>query len=87
MWPKRGLFLGREWKNFADSSVRRTRDPEVPNQSPQVVFFLRFSAPHLANKFAYCNMGIIFVLNCKMNAFDFDLQENYFLNVTAPYFI
>lgn len=22
-----------------------------------------------------------------MNAFDFDLQENYFLNVTAPYFI
>lgn len=27
-------------------------------------FLLRFSAPLLANKFAYCNMGIIFVQNC-----------------------
>ena len=28
------------------------------------LFLLRFSAPLLANKFAYCDMGIIFVLKC-----------------------
>ena len=29
--------------------------------------------------------GNKFFLNCKMNVFDFDLQENYFLNDTTPY--
>lgn len=80
MWPKRGLFQGREWRNFADSPVRRPRNPEVPSQSPPL-FFLRFSAPHLANRFAYCHLGNIFVLYIVMNVFHCDLQENDFLTL------
>lgn len=86
MWPKRGLFQGREWRNVEDSSVRRTRDPEVPNQSPQVVFFSHFPLLTWPTSLPTAIWESFFSkYYCKMNVFDFDLQENYFLNVTTPY--